>query len=68
MGKRLDKVIGSKADRKALKGARANLANVSDREVAKNGGKPIADTNPAYGKANRKVLDAEKKLPFLGRW
>lgn len=63
-----DKLIGSKKDRKALKAARENLEKVTSGEVTKNGGKPIADTNKAYREANKKVADAEKKLPFLGRW
>ncbi|WP_084965241.1 hypothetical protein [Thermoactinospora rubra] len=62
------KIIGSKADRDKLKAARRNLQRVSDEEVRKNGGQPISDDNERYRKANKAVLDAERNVPFLGRW
>lgn len=68
MGKRTDKVIGTEADRKKLKAARDNLEKVCADEVKKNGGKPLSDETPAYVKANKAVIAAEKALPFWGRW
>lgn len=68
MGKKTDKVIGTKEDRKNLKAARENLEKVSDRLVKGNGNKPVSDDNPQYVKANKAVIDAEKNVPFWGRW
>lgn len=67
MGK-ADKVIGDKKAREELKAARKNLERVSSREHAKNNNKPFSDDNPEYLKANKAVIDAEKKVPFWGRW
>jgi hypothetical protein len=70
MGKKIDKVIGSKADRTKLKNARADLEKVGDRQKAdaKRTGIPASDTDPSYRAANQAVADAEKDLPYLGRW
>ncbi|MFD9950880.1 hypothetical protein ACFWYW_59160 [Nonomuraea sp. NPDC059023] len=63
-----NRAVGTRAARRDLKNARQNLEETSDREAAKSGGKPIRDDNANYNKANREVLDAEKKVPFWGRW
>lgn len=61
-------LLGNRADRQNLKSARENLEAVSEREYRDNGNKPVPDDNPAYVEANRKVINVEKKLPWLGRW
>jgi hypothetical protein len=57
MGKKLDKVIGSKADRQKLKQAREAL----------NADKSTTETD-AYLAKNKAVADTERQLPWLGRW
>jgi hypothetical protein len=49
--------------RAELKKARADLARVSDRDKRHG----IRDETPQYLRANRAVLDAEKKLPWWAR-
>lgn len=62
MGK-LDKLIGSKADRQALKTAREQLHANSEREMAAG----IREETSEYHRLNKAVIDAEKKIPWLGR-
>jgi hypothetical protein len=57
MGKKIDKVIGSKDARQKLKNARDTLnADTSTTET------------DAYLAKNKAVADTERQLPWLGRW
>jgi len=56
MGK-LDKLIGTKADRQALKDARDRLHELDD----------TSEESDEYLRRNRAVIDAEKNVPWLGR-
>lgn len=49
--------------RAELKQARTELARVSERDRRRG----IRDETPQYLKANRAVVDAEKKLPWWAR-
>lgn len=63
MGTHIEKLIGSKADRQALKEAREQLQANSEREEAAG----IRVETDEYLRLNRRVIEAEKKVPMLGR-
>jgi hypothetical protein len=62
MGK-LDKLIGTKADRQKLKDARNRLHANSEREEAAG----IREETDEFNRLNNAVIEAEKNVPWLGR-